>query len=72
MKKLIIKIKSIFFTKESDEDFKIEKKFIKSNMTAPSNAPIPMGTTHGDRKRYFNNYNTELLNRISEIKANNG
>lgn len=26
---------------------------------------------HGDRKRYFDNYNAELLNRISEIKSKN-
>lgn len=27
--------------------------------------------THGDRKRYFNNYNQDLINRISEIKSTN-
>lgn len=25
----------------------------------------------GDRKRYFNNYNQELINRISDIKSRN-
>jgi hypothetical protein len=27
--------------------------------------------TYGDRKRYFDNYNQDLMNRISDIKSTN-
>ena len=35
----------------------LENEFIPNN-----------GVRHGDLKRYWNNYNAELVNRISEIK----
>lgn len=31
-----------------------------------------LGLTHADRKKWWTNYNTNLLNRISEIKKANG
>ena len=31
-----------------------------------------LGVTHADRKKWWTNYNSELVNRISEIKKANG
>ena len=36
----------------------LENEFIPNN-----------GVRHGDLKRYWNNYNAELVNRISEIRS---
>lgn len=70
MKDMFEKIKNYFFKPISveGEEFVVGLKTIKpSEITnIKQNA---MG--HGDRKRYFTNYNAELLNRISEIKSKN-
>ena len=34
------------------------------------NVFTPSNTTHGHRKRFWTNYNAKLVDRISEIKAN--
>jgi hypothetical protein len=31
-----------------------------------------LGVTHADRKKWWTNYNADLVNRISEIKKANG
>lgn len=70
MKGFIDKIKSYFLQPVSvkGEDFVIGVKTIKpSEITSIKQNAM----RHGDRKRYFTNYNAELVNRISEIKSNN-
>ena len=51
---------------------KMAKQIVKP--VTEENVYIPKQTTHGDRKRHFESnrgtYNVELINRISEIKAN--
>ena len=68
--KMIEKFKNYFFQpiNVEGEEFVVGLKTIKPSevLCAKHNS-----MRHGDRKRYFTNYNAELLNRISEIKSNN-
>lgn len=70
MRRFVNKIKSYFF-KPIDvqgEEFVVGFKTILPN----SNINPKYNTlTHGDRVRYFDNYNVDLLNKISEIKSLN-
>jgi hypothetical protein len=70
MRNIIDKIKNYFYKpiEVEGEEFVIGVKTIlpKSNSTPKYNA-----MSHGDRVRYFDNYNVKLLNRISEIKSSN-
>lgn len=70
MREMIDKLRNYFFKpiNVNGEEFIVGLKTIKPKETTniKQNA---MG--HGDRKRYFTNYNAELLNRISEIKSKN-
>ena len=54
---------------------KIHKAFkVATSEVCEENVYIPKQTTHGDMKRHWTShrgsYNVELINRISEIKAN--
>lgn len=71
MKKLINKIKGYIFKPlvVGGEDIKIGA--LKTTKPEVSIKPTANAMRHGDRKRYFTNYNAELLNRISEIKSTN-
>jgi hypothetical protein len=40
----------------------------KQNIKANKRPLQALGVTHGDRKRFWTNYNAELVNKISEIK----
>jgi hypothetical protein len=68
--KIIERIKSYLST-----DFcKVQGEEIKSGFKTNTKVisgvePTSLGITHGDRKRYFGNYNQDLANRISEIKS---
>lgn len=42
------------------------KKALRFNVQ--SQPKIALGVTYADRKSWWTNYNTELMNRISEIK----
>ncbi len=69
MSKLILKLKSYFTSsKVQGEDFVVGVKTIlpKEIVDPKFNSMTP-----GDRKRYFDNYNQNLLNRISDIKSMN-
>ncbi len=69
MSKLILKLKSYFTSsKVQGEDFVVGIKTIlpKETINPKFNSMTP-----GDRKRYFDNYNQNLLNRISDIKSKN-
>ena len=48
---------------------KLSKLVVKEDVSWDDNDYTPKHYTHGDRKRYFTNYNKELVDRISEIKA---
>ena len=68
MKELVIKLRNLIFAQPAKhgEEMRGGVKTVKpSNKVKPSYTAM----THGDRKRYFTNYNVELLNRISEIKS---
>jgi hypothetical protein len=68
MNKLINKFKSYFNPEVKGEDFIVGVKTIspKEKINPKFNSMTP-----GDRKRYFDNYNQNLLNRISDIKSKN-
>jgi uncharacterized protein (UPF0305 family) len=69
MSKFILKLKSYFKPFEvQGEDFVVGVKTImpKEIMQHKQNSMTP-----GDRKRYFDNYNQNLINRISDIKSTN-
>ena len=42
------------------------KKVLRFNIEPPRQ--IPLGITHGDRKSWWTTYDSDLVNRISEIK----
>ena len=69
MSKFILKLKSYFKPFEvQGEDFVVGVKTIipKEVMKPEHNSMTP-----GDRKRWFDNYNQNLINRISDIKSTN-
>lgn len=70
MGKFVDKLRKYFFKsiEAEGEEFVTGVKTIlpSSNINPKYNT-----MTHGDRVRYFDNYNVELLNRISEIKSTN-
>lgn len=70
MKEMINKLKNYFFKPIAvdGEEFVIGIKTINPDEKAliKQNAML-----HGERKRYFTNYNADLVNRISEIKSKN-
>jgi hypothetical protein len=70
MNKLLSKIKNYFYKpiNAEGEEFVVGVKTINpSTLTEP----VFNSMRHGDRKRYFGNYNADLVNRISEIKSKN-
>lgn len=66
MNKLFSKLKSYLNPEVKGEDFIVGVKTIspKEKINPTFNSMTP-----GDRKRYFDNYNQNLLNRISDIKS---
>lgn len=70
MNKLLDKIRDYIFKpidvegEEFNTGFKTTLPKERANFSQNSMRP-------GDRKRYFNNYNQELINRISDIKSIN-
>jgi hypothetical protein len=70
MGKFVDKLRKYFFRPidvEGDEFVTGVKTILPSSNIKPKYNTM----THGDRIRYFDNYNVELLNRISEIKSYN-
>ena len=70
MNKIITKLKNYLcrpFEAEG-EDFNPGVKTILPNERVDAHFN---SMTYGDRKRYFDNYNQNLLNRISDIKSKN-
>lgn len=67
MNKLINKFKNYFTSKVEGENIIVGVKTIRP--TEKFNPKFNCATT-GDRKRFFDNYNQNLLNRISDIKSN--
>ncbi len=68
MNKLINKFKNYFNPEVKGEDFIVGVKTLHPK--EKSNPKFNSMTT-GDRKRFFDNYNQNLLNRISDIKSKN-
>lgn len=69
MSKFILKLKSYFKPFEvQGEDFVVG---VKTIMPKEVMQPKQNSMTPGDRKRYFDNYNQNLINRISDIKSTN-
>jgi hypothetical protein len=68
--RIIEKLKNYFFQPISveGEEFVVGLKTIKPSEVSSIRQN---SMRHGDRKRYFTNYNAELVNRISEIKSKN-
>lgn len=68
--RIIEKLKNYFFQPISveGEEFVVGLKTIKPSEISSIKQN---SMRHGDRKRYFTNYNAELVNRISEIKSKN-
>jgi hypothetical protein len=71
MNKLLSKIKNYFYQPiEVDGTEMLEG--VKKTIEPKEKASFAQNSmTYGDRKRYFNNYNQDLVNRISEIKSAN-
>lgn len=70
MDKLLDKIKNYIF-KPIEVDGEEMKNGFKTLLPQENAKFCQNSMTHGDRKRYFNNYNQDLINRISEIKSTN-
>jgi hypothetical protein len=70
MNNIITKLKTYLFGpfEAEGESFKPGVKTILPNERIDSHFN---SMTYGDRKRYFDNYNQNLLNRISDIKSKN-
>lgn len=69
MSKFILKLKSYFKPFDvQGEDFVVG---VKTIMPKEVMKPKHNSMTPGDRKRYFDNYNQNLINRISDIKSTN-
>lgn len=70
MNKILDKIRNYIF-KPIDVDGEEFKMGIKTTLPKERANFSHNSMVHGDRKRYFNNYNQELVNRISDIKSTN-
>lgn len=70
MNKFIKKIKSYFYQPLSakGEDFIVG---VKTTLPEERASIRTNSMSYGERKRYFDNYNQNLLNRISDIKSRN-
>ena len=69
MSKFILKLKSYLKPFEvQGEDFVVG---VKTIMPKEVRKPEHNSMTPGDRKRWFDNYNQNLINRISDIKSTN-
>lgn len=71
MNKLLSKIKNYLYQPIEVDGVEISEG-VKKTIEPIDKASFSQNSmTHGDRKRYFNNYNQDLVNRISEIKSAN-
>lgn len=70
MSKLLDKIKNYIFKpiQVEGENFNTG---IKTTLPEERASFVQNSMRPGDRKRYFNNYNQDLINRISDIKSTN-
>jgi len=70
MNKLLDKIRDYIFKpiQVEGEDFNTG---IKTTLPEGRAIFVQNSMRPGDRKRYFNNYNQDLINRISDIKSTN-
>jgi hypothetical protein len=71
MRNLVDRIKNYLVKPIIADGEKISEVKIRTIKPTEVRNPSHNSMRHGDRKRYFNNYNVELLNRISEIKSKN-
>jgi hypothetical protein len=67
--KLLKKIKNLIFQKP--ENVNPKPMNVVTTIPSSSNDPNYFFVTNGDRKRYFDSFNQDLLNRISDIKSQN-
>jgi len=47
----------------------LSNRVVREGVSWDANSFVPH-ITHGDRKKFFTNYNEDLVKRISEIKSN--
>jgi hypothetical protein len=70
MNKLLEKIRDYVFKPIQAEGEEFNTGF-KTTLPKERASFVQNSMRPGDRKRYFNNYNQDLINRISDIKSTN-